>query len=141
MKTCNNCFETKEYNQFYKEAKSKDGYRKQCKNCKNQKTLNWRKENKEHYNSTMRKYNQKHYDKLRLHRYKLSMEEYENLLLNQDNKCKLCNKSPSKNRPLAIDHCHKTGKVRGLLCYNCNRGMHYIDNMEFLDKAIKYANT
>lgn len=40
----------------------------------------------------------------------------------------------------AIDHCHKTGKVRGLLCYNCNRLVAFLDNQDHLAKANLYLN-
>lgn len=47
--------------------------------------------------------------------------EYAVLLKRQDGKCALCERAPYANRRLAVDHDHKTGKVRGLLCDYCNR--------------------
>lgn len=53
--------------------------------------------------------------------YEISKEEYDKLHLQQNGKCKLCEKDEKENgRALSIDHCHKTGKIRGLLCNNCN---------------------
>ncbi|WPJ53570.1 hypothetical protein RCIP0083_00040 [Klebsiella phage RCIP0083] len=53
---------------------------------------------------------------------------------------KICGKHESEQRrALAVDHCHTTGSVRGLLCDNCNRGIWYFrDNHEVLKAAIKY---
>jgi len=49
-------------------------------------------------------------------------EEYMLLLLAQDGHCKLCPSLP-KTRRLHVDHDHATGRVRGLLCHRCNRGL------------------
>lgn len=57
--------------------------------------------------------------KAKLKKYKLTEAEYASMLEKSGNKCYICGKPP-KNRALHIDHNHKTGKVRGLLCYICN---------------------
>ena len=66
----------------------------------------------------------------------------------QDNKCYLCNTEGfliGKNNhteKLAVDHNHKTGKVRKLLCHNCNRGLGLLmDSPELLRKAAEYIET
>lgn len=73
---------------------------------------------------------------------KCTNEELLILLNNSNNKCYICNKQEnlSKNHEiLNIDHCHKTGIVRGLLCNNCNVGIGlFKDNIEILEKAILY---
>ena len=58
----------------------------------------------------------------------------------QNNCCAICGKSQNnENRRFAIDHCHKTGKIRGLLCYTCNNGLgSFKDNVIFLLNAINY---
>ncbi len=58
--------------------------------------------------------------KSKLKKYGLSEAEYNTLLARSDNRCEICN-SPPKKYALSIDHDHKTGKVRGLLCYVCNK--------------------
>ena len=56
----------------------------------------------------------------------------------QDGKCAICS-NPQENRRLAVDHCHKTGKVRGLLCQGCNTGIGGLkDDTERIKKAIDY---
>jgi len=77
-------------------------------------------------------------------KYKLTEEDYNNLLVKQGNVCKICGKAEThtfkgKVINLAVDHCHKTGKVRGLLCYSCNTALgKFEDDVNFLQKAIEY---
>lgn len=69
-----------------------------------------------------------------------TVELYEKMLKEQDYTCLIC-KTPTSSltRMLDVDHCHKTGKVRGLLCINCNRGLGlFRDSKESLSQAIKY---
>lgn len=79
-------------------------------------------------------------------KYGITIEEYESMLNSQNNKCAIChnvnfhiNSSTNKTTNLAVDHCHKTGRVRGLLCMICNRviGM-FNDDVLRLENAIKY---
>lgn len=72
--------------------------------------------------------------------------DYESLVESQNNKCAICNnnekavdKRKNIERSLAVDHCHETGKIRGLLCTNCNIGLgQFKDSLYLLDKAKKY---
>jgi DNA repair exonuclease SbcCD ATPase subunit len=61
----------------------------------------------------------------------------------QGGACAICKKPHTQNkRRLAIDHCHKTGSVRALLCDLCNKGLgHFEDNKSFLYSAILYLET
>lgn len=71
-------------------------------------------------------------------KYGISYEEYEALRIKQNDRCLICDKE-EKNRTLAVDHCHESGRVRGLLCGNCNRGLGlFRDNSELLAKATNY---
>lgn len=66
--------------------------------------------------------------------------EYQKLLEKQKGICAIC-KEPPKTRMLAVDHCHDTGQIRGLLCSKCNRGIGYLnDDPERLKQAIKYIS-
>ena len=78
--------------------------------------------------------------------YGITLDEYEKLLSKQDKKCAICgidNNGKYRNKPraFAVDHCHTTGKIRGLLCSDCNTGIGLLkDNINFLQSAIKYLN-
>ena len=68
----------------------------------------------------------------------MTSEEYKDMIRQQEGKCAIC-RGKDKNKKLAIDHCHETGVVRGLLCSNCNRGIGFLkDSVVVLNKAIKY---
>ena len=63
----------------------------------------------------------------------MTMDNYNELLKNQDYKCLICNKFAK----LVVDH--ENGKVRGLLCTTCNTGLgKFKDNIELIYKALKY---
>ena len=73
--------------------------------------------------------------------YGITEGEYERLLSSQGGGCAICG-NPPKTRRLAVDHCHKTGAVRGLLCKSCNRGLaYYYDRPERFDKAAEYLRS
>jgi len=78
---------------------------------------------------------------LLLKKYNITLEEYDSLLLKQDHKCAICSSdmAQSNKQYLCVDHCHTTGKVRGLLCDKCNMGLGlFQDNIELLQNSITY---
>lgn len=71
----------------------------------------------------------------------ISFSEYHALLKAQGYRCEICRCKLESSRytKFAVDHCHKTGKLRGLLCTNCNTGLGlFKDSEERLSSAIKY---
>jgi hypothetical protein len=68
----------------------------------------------------------------------MTLEQYNSVLIAQNNVCAIC-ESIDTYRALSVDHNHDTGKVRGLLCGSCNRGLGlFKDNTERLLTAHKY---
>lgn len=75
----------------------------------------------------------------RKHMYNLDHEDYQLLFLSQNKKCAICQISLKIGH---VDHCHKTRKIRGLLCRKCNSGLGmFKDSMQTLDRAIIYLRT
>jgi hypothetical protein len=76
--------------------------------------------------------------------YSITIQDYEKMLSEQEGLCAICKGTGFKmaehhNLLLVVDHCHKTGRVRGLLCHNCNRGLGlFQDDTEFLSRAKDY---
>ena len=87
-------------------------------------------------------YRQRHPEKFKLalrkahykRKYGITLEQYEILCEQQDRKCLLCKVS---NVKLHVDHCHTTGKVRGLLCKNCNVTIGYYEKIVNNDELFK----
>lgn len=71
--------------------------------------------------------------------YGLSVEQYEAMFKSQNGACKICSGQNLNGRPLGVDHDHKTGKIRGLLCQPCNLAIGYMnDDILTLYKAADY---
>jgi hypothetical protein len=78
-------------------------------------------------------------EKVLLWRYGLSKEQYDDMVIKQNGACAIC--SIVKNKRLSVDHCHETGRVRGLLCIQCNMAIGLLrDNTKFLSQAIEYLS-
>lgn len=70
--------------------------------------------------------------------YKITIEDFNAMYDKQKGLCAIC----LQGKKLVVDHCHKTKKVRGLLCYKCNVAIGMAgDNCDTLKKAIDYLNT
>ena len=71
--------------------------------------------------------------------YGISLEEYNDILSEQKNVCAICKNECVSGKKLAVDHNHDNGKVRGLLCCRCNRGLgNFSDNLDLLRSAVLY---
>ena len=105
----------------------------------------WRENNKEQMIATNKKWRKKNKAQqaayYRKKKYGVSPEDYDTMLEEQNNKCKICLVSFTTLKPhnIHVDHCHTTKKVRGLLCNLCNVGLGtFKDNTETLTNAIVY---
>lgn len=73
-------------------------------------------------------------------KYGITADEYSARLENQGGGCACCGaKQNASGKRLFVDHCHETGRIRGILCHNCNAGIGALgDNVEGLERAIEY---
>jgi hypothetical protein len=72
-------------------------------------------------------------------KYGISLEQYDEMLKAQQGVCAICATSCDTGMNLAVDHCHVTNKVRGLLCKNCNTAIGLLkEDVENMNKAINY---
>jgi hypothetical protein len=119
----------------YKDPAAKLAYMKKYNATKEvkERSAQWYQDNKEHKDL---------YDRRRILKlkYNITPEDYNRMLDQQNGCCKICNVHYlTLNRILAVDHCHTTGRVRSLLCNNCNTGLGlFKDNIELMKKAIDY---
>lgn len=95
---------------------------------------------KAHYESKKEHYQLCERDRQYRKMYGFSVSEYDGLFIAQDGKCKMCgsDKSGSKTKVFVVDHCHATGKIRGLLCVKCNVAVGFIE--KHLERALKYLS-
>lgn len=119
MQTCSVCKEEKELDLFEINTKRPNGRGSWCRACKN--------------------------DKNRFQRYGITRDKYEALLVQQNYECAICGTTdPGGNvgqvgPQFAVDHDHKTGELRGLLCRSCNVGIGNLgDDPERLLNAVTY---
>lgn len=73
--------------------------------------------------------------------YGITDEQYVAMLEAQHGKCAICKGHQVEGRRMCVDHCHKTGQIRGLLCDYCNRGLGFFrDSPDRLREAARYAD-
>jgi len=142
MKICNKCNENKKDDEFrIYQSKGKTYIRNVCKKCLIIQRKEWRKNNPEVWN----KQNSRHSLK---RRYNLSENDFIKLKIKQNNKCGICQNEETafdprwkKTRNLSVDHDHKTGKVRGLLCTRCNTAIGLLkEDVNLFQQSINYLN-
>ena len=132
-KICPKCGETKHISDFNKDKRTRDGLKCWCKTCR------YTKLNKPSKYGIKRTDNEKEYMKeFHLVRsYGITLTEWYNILEKQSKVCAVCKNKFTKK--LCVDHDHITGKIRGLLCDKCNRGLgHFNDSIQLLKNAINY---
>ena len=126
MKTCAKCGEEKPIDQFPKDRRSPSGVYSYCRVCSREKTKQQRLKNP----NAVREAHLKG-------RYGLDIEQFTELLKAQDHKCAIC----GDETILCVDHDHKTGEVRGLLCHPCNLALGKLkDSIPNLKNAIRYLS-
>lgn len=133
-KICTNCKIEKPLESFGKRKNVKDGRKSQCTKC----DIEY---NKKYYHLMSEDKKKNKNRKITLTRKGLTEDSYNSLYKEQNGCCAICGKeekSVLRNR-LNIDHCHTTGKVRGLLCHHCNAALgHLEDSIDNLTSAISY---
>ena len=71
-------------------------------------------------------------------KYGITPEIYDAILRSQDGRCAIC-KGISQHARLGVDHCHRTGKVRGLICVRCNSALGYLkESLRLFKSAVEY---
>jgi len=146
-RTCKVCGEYKEIDNFQPQ-----GY--QCRSCRNKKQqaywaslpedIRKQRQNSLEYKKEYAKRNSVKIKKLARaqhlkRKFKMTVEEYDAILEKQNGVCLLCKNVCDTGNSLAVDHDHDSGKIRGLLCKNCNTALGlFKDNVDVMTRAIEY---
>ena len=125
-KRCPRCGCAKDSDLFYRNRSNPDGLDDVCKEC---------------HRTSAKRYCTEHRDRRRntrlKERYGITLDDYDRLFSRQKGVCAICDNAVEGG--LCVDHCHKTGRVRGLLCDRCNRLLGSAgDNVSILRSAIRY---
>lgn len=134
-KTCTKCKKRKALSEFYRLKNRKNKPAPACKECA-------RKKRREYARNHREKESRKHREWSIKSAYGLTLEQYDQMFEEQGGVCKICGKINLDGRRLYIDHNHKTGKVRGLLCHKCNSLLGYVDDsIDYLLKIKSYLKS
>ena len=130
-RTCMTCGEEKSILEFYFRDKKTGRRHSACKECDKARVKARHQANPERTRNNDLKRN-----------YGITLEEHTKMYENQNGVCAICKKpGDGKWKKLCVDHCHTTGKVRGLLCKRCNIALGEVgDNISTLQKMIEYLN-
>jgi hypothetical protein len=152
VKICSKCNLTKPLADYYKDKTKIDGHRAMCKACnrESKKTHTLSEEAKAKRKAYCREYSREYnrakcqdprfrLNKHLKHKYGITIEEYEDMLDKQGGVCYICHRECKVNGRLCVDHCHRSGKVRALLCTQCNGALGLAeDSVITLKKMIAY---
>jgi hypothetical protein len=128
-RTCMTCGEKKLATDFYFRNKKTGVRHSVCKQCDRERVKKRHKENPERTRNNDLKRN-----------YGITLDEHTQMYENQNGVCAICKGvGDGKWKKLCVDHDHETGKVRQLLCRNCNMVLGQVrDNVNLLEEMIKY---
>lgn len=147
-KQCTKCGITRLITEFHIESQNKDGKRGECKVCRKEYRQALYQSDPERRKQAYKRWYYNNPDKRkacsrRAHlkaKYKITEERYLELLEAQDGKCAICHKHHSEIRKiLFVDHDHRSGEIRGLLCSECNFALGLLrDSPEIMHNMIAY---
>ena len=143
-KQCTKCNNIKELDQFNIDSRVASGLQNVCRICRNRHLRERYKLNPKKGIASSRLWQAKNPEKVEdtqlKRRYGITLDQKKQLLNDQGHSCPLCLRHQEKlNRPLMVDHCHKTKKVRELLCFTCNTALGLInDDINIALRLVQY---
>lgn len=159
-KSCKRCGEIKPLTDFHRAAGARDGHRGECIACAKAYRKQWYANNRESAIANVKRWQQENAERLNAYRrehnatperrrkqrdtyyrrtFGISADDFDAMLESQGGGCAICRKRPERLASLHVDHCHGTGRVRGIVCVNCNQGLgQFNDSPELLLRAAEY---
>jgi len=163
MKRCNKCGTIKPLDDFYKSAGMRDGHRNDCRVCNLREKQERYRANPDVAKARVKRWQQANAERVNeYHRhrrlepavkraeraghlkrkYGITIDQYEALLEAQGGGCAICGRPPRSDISLHVDHDHKTGRIRGILCFSCNNALaDFGEDHAVLAKAIAYLDS
>ena len=146
LKLCTGCNQLKTIDSFPTVSKTNKQPRSKCKTCCAAAQRKYYAAKPNQYQAYVKKrrakYKGVHKRKANLKTFGLTINDYDNMLLAQNTQCAICGVNKcSSGRRFAVDHCHATGRIRGLLCLRCNQAIgKFNDNYFLLQQAADYVS-
>ena len=136
-KACSNCQSIKPITDFGEASGYRDGHYGQCKSCRSKLNSAYAKLHPAKRKKTTPEANRKNALKTK---YGLTESQFERMLADQNGACAICKtESPGgRHGTFHVDHCHDTGKVRGVLCHSCNVTLGRVGDS--IDGVMRYLN-
>lgn len=149
LKACSGCGVEKTKAEFYVSRHTPSGVpvlSQPCIECKKPRMRQHYSENRERLSArSLERWHELSEDEKQmvtlLRKYGISLGDYDQMYEQQSGQCAICEteKAPRGRDRLVVDHCHTTGKVRGLLCHKCNRGIGFLnDDPSIVSMAVDY---
>lgn len=161
-KRCKHCGELKDDELFYADAASRDGRRPECKACTAVRRKRWYQANREQEMARVRAWQESNKDRHLANqrarrarpevrareragylkrKFGITPEQYDEMLAAQGGVCALCGRTPRDDISLHVDHDHRTGVIRKLLCFQCNNALGDLgDDPDLLRAAADYLD-
>jgi len=151
LKYCPRCRETKRTDSFYSDSHSTARAKLHgwCKACHSERGKTYREKHREKIRTWMRRYHAmnpalwKH--AVLKNKYGISLDEFKQMVQRQKGRCAICKirhrdmpKGKSRHTKFHVDHCHKTGRIRALLCFHCNRRLDVLATPKILRNSALY---
>lgn len=149
VKQCRDCGEMLPLSAFHRRKRSSDGASSYCRPCTAVRNRSYVKSNRARHNELSKQWVQDNPEKRRevvrrnklAAKYGITLEQYDDMLYLQRGRCAICLQPFASSKLTHVDHNHKTGQVRGLLCYNCNLMLgHALEERGTLLAAIRYLD-
>lgn len=143
LRKCTGCLEEKSKDNFQKSMNNKSfGLSPKCLECCHKRSKAIYENKKDHILAYARRHRKENKTMMRAgwlrREYGITLAEYDSMLGQQNGVCAIC-ENPKIGKPMSVDHDHKTGKVRGLLCQGCNAFLGRIgDSVRIARKIISY---
>jgi hypothetical protein len=161
VRRCKHCGEIKPSGDFYAEKSGRKGKRPECKACTAARRKEWYRHNRQREIARVRIWQRANPERLKASRdrnrerrnrkmreihlrnkFGLTPDQYGVILADQGGACALCKKPPTLGISLHVDHDHRTGEIRGLLCMRCNNALGlFRENSDLLRRAARYVTT
>jgi hypothetical protein len=135
-KTCVMCKSEKDRSQFNRDNSLSDGLGSYCRDCAK---IKWAEHRARAKLGNLERFKRSQRGRTLKYRQGIGNDQYDLMFKECGGLCQICGETEKVRKYLVVDHCHETGKIRGLLCHPCNVSLGLMkDNTNTMRRAIEY---